>query len=195
MKRYHIIQIVLIFLCHQAFAIHFKGRTSQAINSSEDRIYVAAIWHYSDGRAHVAGEQIGEITDGKFELELAAVPPQEGVLSLHGADFSVAYIILFEDTDGDKRYDRKIDNVVGVAENHCFTYVSGDWNGALDKIEQQKGRKTQLRKLSHGLKLARVIRYDDTEEFQFDGLETISSNELIIIRVAPKDELDFPNWT
>lgn len=195
MKPSYFLPVFLVLICHQVFGAHFKGRTSQSFNSVTDSVYVAAIWHYSDGRAHVAGEQAVEITDGKFTLELPAVPPQEGVLSLHGADFSVAYIVLFRDNDGNKRYDRKTDAVVGVAENHCLTYVNGDWNGALDKIEQQKGRKTQLRKLAQAIQLARVIRYDDTEEFQFDGLETIGSNELIIIRVAPKEDLDFPNWT
>lgn len=180
MRLVEFIFATFLILCFsKSYAISFKGETTEKLSSASDSVYVALIWHYDEGKSFSVDPAIGIVKDGRFEIEISGTPPSNGIVKLYDCEFSVAYIVLFKDRNGNKKLDFKNDTLFGVAEKNCLTFLKGDLNAALDKIAIGKGKykNNNLRKIAQGITLTKVIKLETEEKFEFDDLVTIDRSE------------------
>ena len=179
-----------------SFAITITGSTSKTVNSSTDSIYVGIVWHYADTKPHVADASIGTVADGRFSFEINNTPPPSTIMKGDSFQLSIAYIILFKDKNGNQKLDETGDELKGICEHFCISYLKGDINAFLDKIEKQGGKKvTTLRKLKEGIRLVKVVKPGEQQQKNFfDDLHPVEATD-IIIKCGERDELTFPNWT
>ena len=190
-----ILNSLFVLLFNYGFGLTISGKTTENINTSIDSVYVGIIWHYGDTKPHLFNKSVGKIKEGYFKLKIDHIPPTESILTKKNIKLSVGYIVLFKDKNGDKLFDTN-DEIVGVCENNCVTYLKGNINTFLDSIEKSKEKKiTTLRHLKNGLCLVKVVKPNrQIERNFFDDLVPIKLKE-IIIKVGERKNLEFPNWT
>lgn len=188
----------MILVSAPTFALTIKGEADTAYNSAKDSVYVGLVWHSDDGRKFNPGysNEIGVLKKGKFKFKVNEHPPEENRQKLENSAFSVAYIVLFKDMNGDGRFTEE-DKLIGMCKKHCVTFVSGDLNKDLDKIEEGKGRKIHtLRKLGQGVNLSYAIAPEEHKmDSRFDDLVNVKKARVILTTKKKGERLRGPNWT
>lgn len=192
------IALLMIMVSLPTFALTIRGEADTTYNSAKDNVYVGVVWHSDDGRKFNPGfsPEVGTIKNGKFKFKVTNLPPESSRKKLENSMLSVGYIVLFKDVNRDGQF-TKDDKVVGICEKHCLTFVSGDLNKDLDKIEEMKERKMPtLRKLGQGLHLSYAESPDEHGmDSRFDDLISVKKAKVILTRKRNGKRLRGPNWT
>jgi len=198
MKKVFLSITILIFLVNHSFAFTIKGQTDIFYNSSNDSIYVGLMWHSDDGPKENMSfaKTIGKIKNGKFKLKVTESPDEGSIQKFENSELSVAFIVTFKDINGNGSFDSE-DKIIGICENNCLTYVSGDLNKDFDTIEKKKEREIKtLRKLVTGIGFCKVVKPEE-HGFggRFDDLEPTKQTKVTIKTFKKGTKINVPNWT
>ena len=99
------------------------------------------------------------------------------------AKLGVAYIIVFEDSNGSGLFEPNDDKPLGASATHCVTYLSGNLPVRLENFRQ----------LKQGFGLSKAEPSEG--EVGFDKLVPVSDDTKIQIKINTDYEFDLPNWT
>jgi len=191
MKWSFVLFLLLTFSFLPIYAFELQGTTDPSLNSETDSIFVGLIWQYGNSQPAVYGRNCGEINHGKFDFVLDTTPPKLATLQELNLQFSVAYIVLFRDKNGNRKMDDH-DEIVSASLKNCLTFVQGNWVRFLNTLEEIKHFKIPtLRHLNQGMTLARV----QPKRRGFDDLRSISNRKIHLKWSANKRPIRYPNWT
>ena len=99
------------------------------------------------------------------------------------AKLGIAYIFVFDDTNGTGVFEPSEDKALGASASHCVSFLSGKLPKQIEHMQQ----------LEQGFGLTKAVPPNDT--FGFDNLVPVNPETKINITITNDYKIQLPNWT
>ena len=192
------------------YGLSLKGIVDKKFNSERDSVYVSLIWSSDESITKDSyNYEVGEIINGKFNFEVDKVPHQNVLKVFRGVPIAAAYIIVFKDIDGDKRFTEN-DKIIGLSEDHVICYAENNLKESMiafyktqKKSEPDQDIFKRFEKWEKGLNICKKMNDKKKKRYKkkygiIHDILIPDNNPEVYIKTSDnfkKSDIKPPNWT